>query len=224
MAKDVVAAETKRMHEHLGYNFDMFKRCQINLNVSSRYAEMRSMRPFDRCLDEVIMQMNSTESLRSWLRYTEKPLPHVSYLLDASGGRGIDTPIDIFDDDPNIHVGYAGGMNPDNVGDKLRQLIEHRSYAEFWIDMESGVRTDDVFDLDKVEKVLRQYTWLTWPQRGGYWSMNHLTESTPKFIQGPDIKNISEIWTIDHVMEKMYEVVYVPKDRIGPNSTELVKH
>jgi len=54
--------------------------------------------------------------------------------------------------------------------------------------------------------------------------MNRLTESTPKFIQGPDIKNISEIWTIDHVMEKMYEVVYVPKDRIGPNSTELVKH
>ena len=144
MAKDVVAAETKRMHEHLGYNFDIFRRCQINLNVSARYAEMRSMRPFDRCLDEVIMQMPGKESLRSWLRYTEKPLPHVSYLLDASGGRGINTPIDIFDDDPNIRVGYAGGMNPDNVGGKLRLLLDHRSYAEFWIDMESGVRDDDV--------------------------------------------------------------------------------
>ena len=156
MAKDVVAAETKRMHEHLGYNFDMFSRCQINLNVSARYAEMRSMRPFDRCLDEVIMQMIGKDALRSWLRYTEKPLPHVSYLLDASGGRGINTPIDIFDDDPNIRVGYAGGMNTDNVGNKLRHLLDHRSYAEFWIDMESGVRdADDWLDLDKVEQVLK---------------------------------------------------------------------
>lgn len=156
MAKDVVAAETHKMYEHLGWNFDMFKRCQINLNVSSRYAEMRSMRPFDRCLDEVIMQMANTEALREWLQYTEKPLPHVSYLLDASGGRGIDTPINIFDDDPNIRVGYAGGMNADNVGGKLQQLLDHRSYAEFWIDMESGVRdADDWLDLDKVEQVLK---------------------------------------------------------------------
>ena len=54
--------------------------------------------------------------------------------------------------------------------------------------------------------------------------MNHLTESTPKFIQGPDIKAVSEFWTTDSVMEKMLEITAVPKGRIGPNSTELVKH
>lgn len=54
--------------------------------------------------------------------------------------------------------------------------------------------------------------------------MNHLTESTPKFIQGPDIKAVSEFWTTDHAMKKMHEVMYVPKDRIGPSSRGLVKH
>jgi phosphoribosylanthranilate isomerase len=73
-------------------------------------------------------------------------------LLDASGGRGIDTPIEILK--TNIKVGYAGGINPDNVADKLSFLLEHVNTGEFWIDMESGVRTDDWFDLDKVVKVL----------------------------------------------------------------------
>ena len=54
--------------------------------------------------------------------------------------------------------------------------------------------------------------------------MNHLTESTPKFIQGPDIKDISTFWSIDYVMEKMYEVTHVPKDKIASKSKELVKH
>lgn len=156
MARDVADGETRKMYETINWNFDIFRRCQLNTNVSARYKELRSMRPFDRCLDEVIMQMTNKEALRSWLRYTEKPLPHVSYLLDESGGRGINTPIDIFDDDPNIRVGYAGGMNHDNVGDKLRHLLDHRSYADFWIDMESGVRdADDWLDLNKVEQVLK---------------------------------------------------------------------
>ena len=113
------------------------------------------MRPFDRCLDEVILQMKNGDSLDSFLRYCGKPLFHVAYLLDASGGRGINTPIRVFDN-KDIHIGYAGGMNPKNVGAKLKQLLDYYSYGSFWIDMESGVRdSDDWFDLDKVEQVLK---------------------------------------------------------------------
>ena len=74
-------------------------------------------------------------------------------LLDASGGKGIDTEIEIFKS-PN-KIGYAGGINPDNVADKLRFLLKNVSMGEFWIDMESGVRTEDWLDLDKVEKILK---------------------------------------------------------------------
>ena len=153
MARDIAAGETQRMYKTINYQFDIFRRCQLNVNASSMYRALRTMRVFDRTLNEVILQMNSRESLGSFLHYMEEPTPHVAYLIDGSGGRGIDKPIEIYDN-PDIHVGYAGGINPENVGAKLSQLLEHRSYGSFWIDMESGVRTDDWLDLDKVERVL----------------------------------------------------------------------
>jgi hypothetical protein len=154
MARDVADGETRKMYETINWNFDIFRRCQLNTNVSARYQELRSMRPFDRMLNEVILQMNGGDSLDSFLRYCEKPLFHVAYLLDASGGRGINTPIRVFDN-KDIHIGYAGGINPENVGAKLKQLLDFYSYGSFWIDMESGVRTeDDWLDLDKVQQVL----------------------------------------------------------------------
>lgn len=49
-------------------------------------------------------------------------------------------------------VGYAGGIGPENVLDVLNRI---GADGPFWIDMESGVRTDDWLDLDKVEAVCR---------------------------------------------------------------------
>ena len=50
---------------------------------------------------------------------------------------------------------HAGGFNPENVADKLHYLLTNDEVGDFWIDMESGVRTeDDWFDLDKVRRVL----------------------------------------------------------------------
>ena len=69
----------------------------------------------------------------------------MSYLLDASGGAGIDTPIQII----------TGGIGPENVESKLRTLLEYDSDEYFWIDMETRVRTDEWLDLDKVEHVLK---------------------------------------------------------------------
>ena len=77
---------------------------------------------------------------------------HITALLDASGGEGINTPLEPL----NLphKIGYAGGFNADNVADKLTFLLTSERVGDFWIDMESGVRTDDWFDLNKVVKVL----------------------------------------------------------------------
>lgn len=105
---------------------------------------------------EIIIQQRNVNEL-DLFNYTMEEHKHrlsigsFSVLLDASGGRGIDTPIEVLKG--NYKVGYAGGMNPDNVGEKLSYLMENVD-GDFWIDMESGVRTDDWFDLDKVRKVL----------------------------------------------------------------------
>ena len=105
---------------------------------------------------EVIIQtksVNDTSLFHNTLNKWHYPSYKWSMLLDASGGKGIDTEIEIFKS-PN-KIGYAGGINPDNVADKLRFLLKNVSMGEFWIDMESGVRTEDWLDLDKVEKILK---------------------------------------------------------------------
>lgn len=154
IAKDVLHCELGPMFEAIEYNFDIFSRCQLNIrNPKQFFYDLRSMRPFDRIIEEVILQMPDVPTLESFIQFVGKPTPRVAYLIDGSGGCGIDTPIDVFAD-PALHIGYAGGINVDNVYDKLKTLLDYPSDSRFWIDMESGVRTDDWLDLDKVEEVL----------------------------------------------------------------------
>lgn len=99
--------------------------------------------------NEIILQQRSVEDCDLYLKSNMNK--RVTMLLDASGGEGVDTSLVAF---AGRKVGYAGGINADNVGDKLTFLMENEQVGDFWIDMESGVRTDDWFDLDKVRKVL----------------------------------------------------------------------
>ena len=74
-------------------------------------------------------------------------------LFDASAGRGISP--DKWDAPLAGHFcGYAGGLNPDNVAENLQEIARVAAGHETWIDMETGVRTGDRFDLEKVRRVL----------------------------------------------------------------------
>ena len=80
-------------------------------------------------------------------------LPNHAILFDASAGRGVapegwPAPL------PGHFCGYAGGINPDNVAGHIDKIAAAGA-QDTWIDMESGVRTDDRFDLDKVRRVLK---------------------------------------------------------------------
>jgi len=50
--------------------------------------------------------------------------------------------------------GYSGGIGPDTVGEILARIAAPRG-ALYWIDMESGVRTNGALDLAKCEAVCR---------------------------------------------------------------------
>lgn len=131
--------------------FDLFTRCQLNISKSNGVPEKFVQTDEMRILfDQVILQQKGVNDCGLFMNSKEDE--RVSILLDASGGNGIDTPIEILDANPNL-VGYAGGINPENVESKLTYLLENVN-GQFWIDMESGVRTDDWFDLDKVKQVL----------------------------------------------------------------------
>lgn len=132
----------------------LFQRVQLNVaNRSDNPARLASTPP--NCRAEVIIQQRPGDAAlfehSLWVGRETRPR-NVSMLIDGSGGLGIDTPISIYQSAEKI--GYAGGISPDNVADKLTYLFENVHQGEFWIDMESSVRTNDWFDISKVRRVL----------------------------------------------------------------------
>ena len=132
---------------------DDFKRVQLNI---APYKVLQIKRKLNNRGKEIIIQQKSPnrEDMMSFMDfYRANPQLKPSMLIDPSGGLGRDTGLDIAE--IKTKVGYAGGINAQNVDAKLRTLMNLDTVGDFWIDMESGVRTDDWFDTDKVVEVLR---------------------------------------------------------------------
>jgi hypothetical protein len=75
----------------------------------------------------------------------------VSALYDPSGGRGLEAfrwPVAPM----GLRLGYAGGIKPSNLEEVVREIGPVD--LPYWLDMESGVRTGDEFDLGLVVQVL----------------------------------------------------------------------
>jgi hypothetical protein len=88
--------------------------------------------------------------MREATQATFPDLDTVAWLFDQSGGRGVVPAAWPAHPGEERLVGYAGGIGPENVLDVLAAIDADGPY---WIDMESGVRTDDRFDLEKCRRV-----------------------------------------------------------------------
>lgn len=76
-------------------------------------------------------------------------------LLDQSKGKGVVAETwDVPGLPGRARYGFAGGISPDNIEDVLVTL-EAMTMPRGWIDMESGVRTDNKFDLTKCRQILQ---------------------------------------------------------------------
>lgn len=135
-----------------GY-FNLFQRVQINI------ASYGDKNPKDVVLDipetvrEVIIQQKSADDCKLftdfYTAHKDSLGDKVSVLIDGSGGNGVETELNILE--TTAKVGYAGGIKEENIISKLDYLMEHTD--NFWIDLESGARTDDYFDLGKIERM-----------------------------------------------------------------------
>lgn len=153
-AHDAAVGEWEKIDELTCHNLHLFNRIQLNISGRKDNPEYCHTAFIDG--QEIIIQQRSaseTDLFENTQTHWPFAVDKFSTLLDASGGRGIDTPIEVLK--TKEKVGYAGGINPDNVGDKLRCLLRNPDVGDFWIDMESGVRTDDWFDTFKIREVLR---------------------------------------------------------------------
>ena len=106
---------------------------------------------------EFILQRNR-ETRALWERLEQQPPPNLSFLFDESMGLG--TIAAAWPAPPDgQRFGYAGGLSPLNISEQLQLMAEVAAGCTFWVDMESGVRsqrsdgTDD-FDINKVGRVI----------------------------------------------------------------------
>lgn len=87
-------------------------------------------------------------------------IANADFLFDCSGGKGIlpgswPDSVSYFDDPLKLYnCGYAGGLNHENLASQIEPMAKAASGMPVWIDVESGVRTDEVLDFDKVRLFL----------------------------------------------------------------------
>ena len=77
----------------------------------------------------------------------------ITGLWDRSGGRGIAAIGEWPTTPAGLRMGYAGGLGPSNIAEAVRRVREIGGTVT-WLDTESGVRTNDRFDLEKVEAMI----------------------------------------------------------------------
>ncbi|HKY40721.1 MAG TPA: hypothetical protein VJN18_32525 [Polyangiaceae bacterium] len=110
---------------------------------------------------EFILQVQRHDALQN-AYHLNREHTNVSILWDASGGRGIDdgwNDVPYPDDTQGPRMGWAGGITPENIVEKIEMVLAENDLpvlrdVPFWLDLESGARTDDRFDMDKVRLIL----------------------------------------------------------------------
>jgi phosphoribosylanthranilate isomerase len=135
----------------LGFDIGDFQRMQVNGPLTDEQVEIICNR---HAHHKIITQWGCRNGGNM-----EVDFENHAVLVDGSGGNGIlptfwMRPKSIIR--PGKPVGFAGGLGPDNLVEQLKLI---RPYAQpgWWIDMEAKVRTDDWFDLDKVEQVINAF-------------------------------------------------------------------
>lgn len=132
-------------YDRIQLNYNFGKSSEWSFLPVVKYAETHPER-------SIIIQWN--KSNREWLfGEVEDGLPeNIHFLYDSSGGRGVSI-TNIQDPLPN-YTGYSGGLHPGNISECLKSIEENKIDRNVWVDMESGIRTENEFDLQKVTDVL----------------------------------------------------------------------
>ena len=130
-----------------------FNRVQINLKP--QYASV----PLVEQLVKVVTKLNHINFITQYNEVNQdyfrfwNPVSNHSYLFDASLGKG-KTPETWQPPVAGKFTGYAGGLSDSNILENLHKIAPLTGNTAVWIDMESGVRTNDEFDLAKARRVL----------------------------------------------------------------------
>jgi len=137
----------------LACNYQAFRRVQFNRVTQIGNAFPTLVQQFHEV--EFIMQTPTVDLLEVYAGLSEYCRPgKLGALFDPSGGRGIFAGAFPRTTPRALHVGFAGGIGPDNILEVITRLGERPQ--PYWLCMERSVRNkDDEFDVQKVEAVAR---------------------------------------------------------------------
>ena len=127
----------------LGTSFDLFDRIQLNIPKTSHYCRELT---FPEGKQIIIQLHEGTEEFFAHYKH----LPFVQGFQDGSGGHGVQCTA--WRAPETEFFGYAGGIGPDNVVSVVK-AINDVCDGDFWIDMETSIRTNDKFDVQKCRRV-----------------------------------------------------------------------
>ena len=146
------------------FSHNLFNRVQVNVNLSDpnhKYGIGIMDRLF--YLPKLILQYN--ENNAEFIKNLQRPLWNygrtIDVLIDGSLGLGKEiTDFSVPDLSFNHALGFAGGINPENILNILQQLPKADSITNvstLGIDVESGIRTNDVLSLEKCEFIAEHF-------------------------------------------------------------------
>lgn len=142
-----------------------YRRIQLNINARRRDFTDEEVLEIYRTLHgaglRLILQHHaeSEEVIERFLYdLDEDGMKRIDILFDSSKGTGQRPPAWPQPHRFNLFCGYAGGLGPDVLSAELPKIKAAVALSgrelPYWIDMESGIRTENEFDLKKVEQVL----------------------------------------------------------------------
>lgn len=140
----------------LDIKYDFFDRYQLNFNFNHTDHDLNH---YSKLINKFknknfILQTNFSNELFIEKIIENNKTINTHILYDSSGGRGVEIK-QIKSPFKGIYTGYSGGINPDNIDNICKQITFHKNDDRVWIDVQTGARTNNEFDLNKISTMLK---------------------------------------------------------------------
>lgn len=146
LAREIVQNNNwQPLYNLMGDYLDLFDRIQLNIAGTKKYLSEITF-PENK---QVIIQFN-TSNIEMYELYKSE---NVVGFQDNSGGTG-KTETTWFKNNDK-YFGYAGGIGEENVIEVIESINKIHN-EDYWIDMETKIRTNDKFDIKKCESICKK--------------------------------------------------------------------
>lgn len=132
-----------------------FMRIQVNTHAEHYVWPDTWLERFAQDIDrDYVLQLDGVTGSEAYQHARDEGVEEILGLHDLSHGKGVLNPAWPASNGEQL-IGYAGGLGPENLAEQLPRIAAAAGAADFWIDMETHIRTGSHFDLEKVKDCIR---------------------------------------------------------------------